>query len=318
MSRVLLTGANGFVGLVLGPLLRSEHFHVVALTGPQGCMPAYAHEHLPCDIRDAEALAQAVRMARPDYVVHLAAQANVASSFQDQARTWQANLVGSLNLLDALQRHARDAFVLLASSSEVYGDSFKLGVPLDEGVRCQPLNPYAASKLAAEVVFNEYFRQGMRGVIARPFNHIGAGQSESFAMASFARQIALIEAGQQPPVLKVGNLDACRDFLDVRDVCRAYLSLLQLGARRGEYSRCFNIASGASQRMRHMLDRLLAESALEIQVEQDPVRMRPSDIPVALGDSARLCRETPWRPVFSLDETCRTILDDWRARIAQA
>lgn len=188
-----------------------------------------------------------------------------------------------MSLLAAVQRHAPDAFVLFASSSEVYGASFKLGVQLDEDVRCQPLNPYAASKLAAEVVFNEYFRQGLRGVIARPFIHIGAGQSESFAMASFARQIALIEAGKQPPVLKVGNLEACRDFLDVRDVCRAYVALLQLGGSGSAYSRCFNVASGTSQRMRDMLDRLLARSSGTIQVVLDPQRTRPSDIPVAVS-----------------------------------
>ncbi len=312
VSKVLLTGAGGFVGRILVPMLQGAGYEVGVLSSRSRGMAGV--QEWSCDIRDSAAVAKVVQQFAPDRVVHLAAQANVPISFREPVTTWQINVMGTLNLLAAIREHAPRAFVLFVSSSEVYGESFKSGLPLDEDAPCSPLNPYAASKLAAELACSEYFRQGLAGVIARPFNHIGPGQSADFAMPAFARQIARIEAGFQPPLLQVGNLEAGRDFLDVRDVCRAYLALLEL-AGRDVYSRRFNIASGSSRSMREMLERLLAETPQVIRVEQDPERMRPSDIPLALGNSARLRRETLWQPAVELDDTCRSILDDWRAHV---
>lgn len=312
VSKVLLTGASGFVGRILVPMLQEAGYEVGVLSSRSHGMAGV--QEWACDIRDLAAVAQVVQQFCPDRVVHLAAQANVPVSFREPVFTWQVNVMGTVNLLAAIREHAPRAFVLFVSSSEVYGESFKSGMPLDEDAPCRPLNPYAASKLAAELACGEYFRQGLAGVIVRPFNHIGPGQSADFAMPAFARQIARIEAGLQPPLLQVGNLEAGRDFLDVRDVCRAYLALLELAGSEG-YSRCFNVASGSSRSMREMLERLLQETAQAIRIEQDPERMRPSDIPLALGSHARLCRETPWQPAIDLDDTCRSILDDWRARV---
>lgn len=237
-------------------------------------------------------------------------------SFQEPFLTWQTNVIGSVNLLQALRRKAPDAFVLFVSSSEVYGASFKQGIALKENSLCQPLNPYAASKLAAEAAFNEYFRQGQPGVIVRPFNHIGAQQSADFVTASFARQIALIEAGQQPPTLKVGNLEASRDFLDVNDVCAAYVQLLQLPERGIEYPRCFNICSGQPRKIRDILDEMLAMSSATITVTQDPERMRPSDIPSATGDSQAMRDTTGWQPAIDLHSTLEQLLAYWRVQAA--
>ena len=165
--------------------------------------------------------------------------------------------------------------------------------------------------MAAESAFREYFRQGIKGVIARPFNHIGAQQSPDFVSASFARQIALIEAGQQAPVLKVGNLEATRDFLDVQDVCSAYIELLKLTDKPG-HPICVNIASGRSLQIRQVLDLMLSLSSATIAVELDPERLRPSDIPVAVGNSARLKQCTGWEPQIPLEQTLQELLDYWR------
>lgn len=315
MQRILITGANGFVGQILCNLLQESGHHVTALVGATSGLHPQADESIQCDIRDPDALEKAVARAVPTHVVHLAAVTHVPTSFKEPVLTWQTNVIGSVNLLQALRNHAPDAFVLFVSSSEVYGDSFKQGTALDESSQCRPLNPYAASKLAAEAAFNEYFRQGQPGVIVRPFNHIGAQQSADFVTASFARQIALIEAGQQEPVLKVGNLLAERDFLDVQDVCSAYVTLLKLADQNRPYPRCLNICSGEPRKIRSMLEILLSLSSHDITIVEDPDRMRPSDIPSAFGDNSAIRQASGWKPETDLRETLTTLLDYWRAQV---
>lgn len=314
MSRLLLTGANGFVGKLFTARLQQAGFHVIALSASPAPAQSQADEHLQCDIRDADALAQAVAQAKPEYVVHLAAISHVPTSFKEPLLTWQTNVMGSMNLLEAIRLQAPDAFVLFPSSSEVYGAAFKQGDAVGEQTMCEPLNPYAASKVAAESAFREYFRQGVKGVIARPFNHIGAQQSADFVTASFARQIALIEAGKQAPVLKVGNLEAVRDFLDVQDVCSAYIELLKLNGKSG-HPVCLNIASGQSRKISDVLQMLLSLSTAQITVEQDPERLRPSDIPVAVGNASLLKATTGWQPQIPLETTLSELLDYWREQV---
>ncbi len=314
-QRILLTGANGFVGRVLAAQLGAQGHEVIgAIAG--GEAPA----GLPChmlDIRDAGAAQALVAHLAPQAVIHLAAISHVPTSFQDPQLTWQTNVMGTLNLLEALKREAPGAFLLLVSSSEVYGEAFKAGMPLAEDAPCQPMNPYAASKLAAELACQQYFRQGMAGVIARPFNHIGPGQSPDFATPAFARQIAQIEASGKPGEMKVGNLDASRDFLDVRDVCAAYGAMLELAGRPLE-QRVFNIGSGRARRMREVLDAMLAQARQPIEVTLDPARLRPSDVPFAAGDTSRLEALTGWRPAIALEDTLAQLLDHWRAQVAAA
>ncbi|WP_296258794.1 MULTISPECIES: GDP-mannose 4,6-dehydratase [unclassified Pseudomonas] len=314
MPRLLLTGANGFVGKILTARLQTAGYEVVALGGNVSPALSIADHYLSCDIRDASALATAVADARPTHVIHLAAISHVPTSFKEPLLTWQTNVIGSMNLLEAIRQHAPQAFTLFPSSSEVYGAAFKSGIAVSEDTLPQPLNPYAASKVAAEFAFREYFRQGLDGVIARPFNHIGAQQSPDFVTASFARQIALIEAGQQTPVLKVGNLEAIRDFLDVQDVCDAYIRLLDL-AGQPDHPLCLNIASGQSRKIREVLDLLLQQSQVAITVEQDPERLRPSDIPIAAGNNALLKQTTGWQPAIALETTLSQLLDYWREQV---
>lgn len=318
MQRILVTGANGFVGQILCKTLQDVGRHVIALVGNHSPAPQHADQSLHCDIRDAEALERVIANAAPTHVVHLAAITHVPTSFKEPLLTWQTNVMGSVNLLQALQRQAPNAFVLFVSSSEVYGASFKQGIPLSENTLCQPMNPYAASKLAAEAAFNEHFRQGMPAIIVRPFNHIGVGQSAEFVTASFARQIALIEAGRQAPELKVGNLDASRDFLDVQDVCAAYIQLLQLSESNASYPHCYNICSGQPRKIQEVLDILLTMSPQTITVVRDPERMRPSDIPTATGDTQAIRNTIGWQPQIELHHTLENLLEHWRTQVAIA
>jgi len=297
-------------------MLLEDGHHVIALTSGAPASPGLFSQQLQCDIRDAEAVASAILLASPTHIVHLAAISHVPTSFANPQLTWQTNVLGSVNLMEALRLHAPEAFTLYVSSSEVYGASFKLGLAVDEQTACQPMNPYAASKLAGEIAINEYFRQGMRGVVARPFNHIGENQSPEFVTASFARQIAMAEARLQPPMIRVGNLEARRDFLDVRDVCNAYLQLLRPLRESTEPARCFNIASGQTHRIGDILEALLAMSSDAIYIEQDPERLRPSDIPVATGNSTAIKQATGWQPTTPLHETLERLLQYWRAQVA--
>ncbi|ELQ10817.1 GDP-6-deoxy-D-lyxo-4-hexulose reductase [Pseudomonas syringae BRIP39023] len=317
MQRILITGANGFVGQMLCRKLQQAGHHVVALVSPESPESACAAESLHCDIRDASGLERAVSRSNLTHVVHLAAITHVPASFEDPLMTWQTNVMGSMNLLQALQRQSPQAFVLFVSSSEVYGEAFKQGIALDENSVCRPMNPYAASKLAAETAFHENFRRGQRGIVVRPFNHIGAGQSADFATASFARQIALIEAGRQAPQLKVGNLQAERDFLDVSDVCDAYIALLKMADTQQTYARCLNICRGEPIRIEAILNQLTALSSSTIEVVNDPDRMRPSDIPSAFGDNSAIRRATDWEPTTTLRDTLATLLNYWRNEIAE-
>ena len=269
------------------------------------------------DLTDAAAVDAFVARERPDAIVHLAGQASVgAAQAEAAAGTWAVNLGGTLNLALAVARHVPEATVLFASSSEVYGRSFG-SAPIDEDATPEPANAYARSKLMAEQVLTQVLPATARLVVARPFNHTGAGQREDFVMPSFAGQIARIEAGRQAPVLQVGNLDARRDFLDVRDVVAAYIALLASSSRLPARFTC-NIATGSARPMREMLETLRRLSRVPFSVEVDPARLRPSDIPFAAGCPDRLRDATGWTATFPLEATLSAVLDDARRRVSMA
>lgn len=300
MRRVLVTGAHGFVGPVLCRQLEERGAEVV--TPPRGF-----------DVRDPSAVAELLSQQRPDQIVHLAAITHVPTSFREPVKTWEVNVIGTVNLLQAVREHCPQSLVLFVSSSEVYGETFKVGEPLDESRACRPMNPYAASKLAAELAVQQFVRSGGRALVARPFNHIGPGQSADFVAPSFALQIAEIEAGGKQPQLSVGNLDAHRDFLDVRDVAQAYCALLEMPDPVS--GQVINISSGKARRVRDILDQLLALSDRVIDVVTDPERLRPSDIPFAVGDSSYLRAATGWSPCFDLKDTLSALLDRCRMEV---
>jgi len=316
--RLLITGAAGFVGRHLLTLLR-ERFPAAILIASchheDGGLPVVdgADQVVPFDLLDPAACAAMVAETRPDGLIHLAAQASVATAFSDPLASWHANLIGTVALAEAVLRHVGHCRFVLASSAEIYGLSFRGGVPLDEEAPLRPANPYAASKAACDLAVGEMVLRGLDAVRLRAFNQTGAGQSANFVVASFARQIARIEAGQQAPVMQVGALDRWRDFLDVRDVCAAYAAVLEAASVSGG---AYNIATGQPRRVGDILDALLARSrVVRPVVEVEPTRLRSTDVERVVGNPARAASELGWAPVVPWDETLDLVLSDWRGRV---
>lgn len=306
--KVAITGAHGFVGRHLTETLRGSHPDWT-LDTPEGPQTAGG-----LDIVDADAVERWIAGSRPDVVVHLAAVAAVTAAVADPRFAWEVNLNGTLNLVLALQRLRPGAHLVFISSAEVYGASFRDVASLDEGGLLQPVNPYAASKAAADLLVRQAAADGLAATVMRPFNHTGPGQGEAFVAPNFAGQIARIEAGLQPPVIEVGSLDEERDFLDVADVVQAYR--LVIDRRRDPAARgVFNVASGQPVRIGDMLDRLLSQAKRKIDVRVDPTRLRSAPIPRVVGDASRL-RSLGWRPTRTLDDTLRAVLDERRTALA--
>ena len=250
---------------------------------------------------------------QPEYIVHLAGQSNVPESFADPEATLSNNILSTLHLLDACRIHAPTARILIVSSNEVYGPTPPEAQPLREDRPLHPVNPYAVSKAAQEMLALQYAHSyDLDVVVARPFNHIGPGQTDRFVVSAFARQIVEIERGERQEIA-VGNLDAARDFTDVRDVVRAYALLLEKGASGGIY----NIGSGAAVRIADVLNILCELAHVSVTIERDPARLRPSDAPVMMGDTTRLRHATDWEPHISLIESLGDILAWWRSALAQ-
>ena len=316
--RVLVTGARGFVGRHLTAALRARGHHVVEADrhANVGGEPAEHAELLPVDVTDALAVRAAFDLARPDAVAHLAAQAAVPASLDDPAGTLEVNVRGTLHVLEAARALADEGVrprVLLVSTGDVYGVQPRERYPLRESAPPLPRNPYAASKAAAEALAQAYARSfGVDAVVTRAFNHVGPGQDERFAVAAFAAQIARAAAGTDP-VVRVGNLEASRDVLDVRDVCEAYALLLEGAGAAGEI---YNVCSGTATTMRELLRRLIEIAHVAVEVREDPARMRPADVPVSVGDAAKLRETTGWAPRIPLAAALRAVYDDARARLA--
>jgi len=310
--RILFTGATGFVGHYLAPAL-AEAFpdaRRLILRRRGDVITRAGWEALDADLLDGAAVDAAVAAFRPDLILHLAAQASVGDSAGAAEATWRINFGGALAMGAACARHAPDATFFFVSSSEVYGLSFRDG-PAREDTPLKPANAYARSKAAAEAMLGDVLAAPARLLIARPFNHIGPMQDERFALPSFAAQIAAIETGRQEPRLEVGNLDVARDFLDVRDVCAAYVALLR-NADGLPRRAVFNVASGEARTLRALLGMLSALSSAKFDIAVSPARLRESDVPVAAGISDKLAAATGWAPRIGLDETLRSLLDHWR------
>jgi GDP-4-dehydro-6-deoxy-D-mannose reductase len=264
------------------------------------------------DLTDRKATAAMVTEVQPDFVFHLAAQSNVQQAFKNPEGTFMTNVIGQLNLLDALRERVSDARVLVVCSSEEYGLVRPEDIPIDEDTPFRPNNPYAVSKIAQDALATQYFLSyGQQTIIVRPFNHIGPGQTEHFVTAAFAHQVARIEAGLQEPVIFVGNLEAERDFTDVRDTVSAY----HLALTQGEPGEVYNIGSGVGRTMQWILDTLISMSKIAVEVRQDPSRMRPSDIPQLVCDPTKFHKLTDWHPQIPIEQTLGDILDYWRIKV---
>jgi GDP-4-dehydro-6-deoxy-D-mannose reductase len=293
MEPVLITGADGFVGT-----------HLRALLGDSGIAAEV-------DVLDRRAVSDAVRAAHPRAVVHLAAESSVATSWDDPSAVWLVNVVGTVNVLEAVQEQQPSARILFVSTGEVYGRADELPTP--ECAPVAPLSPYAATKAAAEIACGQSARGGLDIVIARAFNHEGPGRDERFALGSWAHQIARLEESGGG-VLAVGDLSAERDITDVRDVCRAYTLLLDGAASPGIY----NVASGQGVPMSRILELFLSRARCPVEVERRKDRTRPLEIPRMAGDPSRLREATGWQPEISLEQTVAEMLQAARAALKVA
>ncbi len=296
----LVTGAAGFAGRHLVAHLRA--------TAPERPLLAWVRSQV--DITDRDAVRSAMAEARPDRIVHLAGSPHVGDSWRSSLLPLQTNVLGTHYLLEAVRQHCPDCRVVVVTSAMIYRNS---DAALHQDAPLEPSSPYGLSKLAQDQLALVAARNdGLNVVVARPFNHIGPHQSSSFALSSFARQIALVEAGLMPPELRVGNLAAERDFTDVRDMADAYARLLDAG----QAGRAYNICSDTPHRIADLLNRLIFIANVPVTLATDPARLRPSDQPRIVGNSARIRTELGWRPKWSIDDTLTDLLNWWRAEVA--
>ncbi len=318
---VLITGIAGFVGGHLVDFLRAE-VEGVRLTGlvrpgwpvPPG-LEAKARL-IETELEDPASVAAALERSEPERIVHLAAQSSPQQSWSDAAGTWRTNVLGLLHLVEGLRARGWAPRMLVIGSSEEYGPVDPTRLPIGEEAPLRPLTPYAASKVAQDYLALQYALGSRLPLIrTRTFHHTGPGRGAAFAESSFARQIAAIEVGASPPVVQVGNLEAVRDFSDVRDVVRAYWLLLE----RGEPGAVYNVCSGRPTRIREVLDLLVSQARVPLEVRVDPARLRQLEVPALVGDNTRLRQATGWTPRIPLATTLTDLLESVRAgRAAQA
>ncbi|UQS13491.1 GDP-mannose 4,6-dehydratase [Pseudomonas sp. HS6] len=299
---LFVTGLSGFVGQHIQSRLQGED-------APWELLPAAS----AYDLTQPESLAD-LWPKLPDAVIHLAGQTFVPEAFRDPARTFDINLLGTLNLLQALKARGFEGPFLYVSSGDVYGQVGESALPITEQQPPCPRNPYAVSKLSAEFLCLQWgLSEDWPVLVARPFNHIGTGQKDSFVIASAARQINRIKQGLQAPQLEVGDIDVTRDFLDVDDVVSAYFALLE----KGTPGQVYNICSGHEQSIRSLIEQMGDLAEVELQLVQDPARMRRADQRRVCGSHQRLAQTTGWTPQISIQQSLRAILSDWENRVRQ-
>ncbi|MEO8503114.1 MAG: GDP-mannose 4,6-dehydratase [Acidobacteriota bacterium] len=320
--RALITGITGFAGSHLADYLLANHPDVEVMGTRRWRSRMENIQHLEgkidlieTDLSDATSALRTLERARPDVIFHLAAQSFVPTSWVAPSETVSINLIGQINIFEAIRTLKLDPVVQIACSSEEYGLVLPDEVPIKETNPLRPLSPYAVSKVAQDYLAYQYFMSyGLRAIRTRGFNHTGPRRGEVFVTSNFARQVARIEAGLQEPIIRVGNLDSVRDFTDVRDTVRAYW----LAVTKGKPGEVYNIATGKGITIRALLDKLLALSKIKVTVEVDPDRLRPSDVEVLLGDSSKFRADTGWEPRIPFDTTVRDLLDYWRDRVKKA
>ncbi len=314
--KALITGVTAFVGSHLADYLLDKvgNIEVHGIKRPRSRDEFVRKEVIyhEADVTDYTGIVHIIKSLRPDYLFHLAAQSFVPLSWQAPAATITANVIGTLNILEAVREYSQDTVIQVAGSSEEYGLVYNSETPITELNPLRPLSPYGVSKVAADLLSQQYNKSyGIKVIVTRGFNHTGPRRGEQFVTSTFAKQIALIECGYEP-VMHVGNLDALRDWTDVRDMVRAYW----LVVNKGKHGEAYNACTGKAWSIREMLDILLSfTDRKDIEVKLDPNRMRPSDVQVLLGDCAKIKEATDWKPEIPFEITMLDLLQYWRMKV---
>ncbi|MCD6524991.1 MAG: GDP-mannose 4,6-dehydratase [Thermococcus sp.] len=319
VRQAFITGIAGFAGSYLAEFLLARGYRVSGTILDRDKLSNIRHiahslQLYECDIRDAGRLLGVMSRAHADEIYHLAALVHIPTAHANPRLTLEVNVLGTLNLLEAVRECCPRSRVLCVGSAGEYGQIQEGGLPISEAAPVRPVDPYGVSKASAGMLAYQYYKSfGMSIVQARAFNHIGPRQSPDFAIPSFAKQIAEIEVGISPPKISVGDLSAKRDFTDVRDVVNAYWRLVQ----RGVPGEVYNICSGRAVAIREVLERLLAMSPADVEIVKDSALLRPSDIPILVGDCSRLTAATGWAPRIPLEQTLKDVLEYWRLEVGQ-
>ncbi|MCG2677860.1 GDP-mannose 4,6-dehydratase [bacterium] len=315
--KVLITGITGFVGSHLADfLLEKGGIEVYGIERWRSRTENIEHIKdkialMGCDIRDASSVKKLIKKIKPERIFHLAAQSFVPTSWHAPQETLTTNIIGELNVFEAVRELGVNPLIQIAGSSEEYGLVKEDELPIKETNPLRPLSPYAVSKVGQDLLGYQYYKSyGLNIIRTRGFNHSGPRRGEVFVCSDFARQIARVEKGKQEPVISVGNLEAIRDFTDVRDMVRAYW----LATEKGKPGEVYNICSGKGYKIKEVLDILLGLAKEKIEIKKDPKRMRPSDVPTLVGDSAKFRKATGWKPEIPFEKTMKDLLNYWRER----
>lgn len=312
MKKGLVIGAAGFVGKYLIKEMVANDIEAYATKLPHEVLEDVPAKVYDLDIMDKDAIVALLFEIRPDYIFHLAAQSSVGLAWKKPGLTVDVNIKGSLNVMDAIRELYYKPRVLLIGSGEEYGNIQPGETPIVETNLLRPGNIYAATKACQNMIGSIYSKAyDMELIMVRAFNHIGPGQAPMFVVSDFCKQVVEIEKGLREPVMKVGNLAAKRDFTDVRDVVKAYVKLVQTGVPGETY----NIGSGNAREIRAILDLIISMSDATVQVETDPNKLRPVDVPIIEADISKINTLTGWKPEISIEQTIRETLDYWRAHL---
>ncbi len=315
--RVLITGISGFVGSHLAELMLAKDVEVYGTIRWRSKTENIDHikgklKLVDCDINDAFSVEKAIREVMPDQIYHLAGQSFIPVSLSAPSETLITNIIGQVNIFEAIRNLKINPKIHIPGSSEEYGLVFENELPIRETNQLRPMTPYGVSKVAQDLLGWQYFKTYKLNIVrTRAFNHTGPRRGEVFVESNFSKQIAMIEKGLQEPVIMVGNLDAKRDFSDVRDVVRGYWLALE----KGEMGEIYNICSGKPRQIKEVLDILLGMTKVKVEVRQDPARMRPSDMPIFQGDSTKFRNKTGWRPEIPFEKTLQNLLNYWREKL---
>ena len=317
-ERVLITGITGFAGShLVDYLLTLEDVEIFGMRRWRSRTEHIDHltdrvQIVECDLRDQISVNRALAEVKPDKIFHLAAQSFVPTSWSAPEESLHTNIIGTLHMLEGVRQAGIDPWIQVAGSSEEYGLVHPDEVPIKETNPLRPLSPYAVSKVGTDLLAYQYFQSfGMKLVRTRAFNHTGPRRGDVFVCSNFAKQIVEAEKGKREPIIRVGNLEAQRDFTDVRDMVKAYW----LSLKHCEPGEVYNISSGTTRKISDVLNMLLSWSKAEIKIEEDPERLRPSDVPILLGDFSKFRQATGWKTEISFEQTLQDILEYWRERV---